>query len=440
MKRALLICLCAGLCSCSGPKKNAGRKRPPAPVRTLSLERSTFVRALQLTGEVFAPRSVTLSANVEGTIACCVWREGDTVQEKHDVFTIDRAIYQREVDIARQGYYVAAARDADLRAGNRPEEVRRLEQEILAAREQLAVSSKDRDRTKTLYEAGSVSKETLEKAELAYVAARTRLDTAENQWKMAKEGATRTQLAVSQAAELEAHAKYQLARSKYAETHIAAPFAGTITRVYARPGDNAAPRTPLVDLADLTSVVLRFSVPESHASSIRMKQKVLVFLDAFPGRELTGEVNRIHPTLDPKTRVLWVEAQITEEVRLIPGMFARLRLILEEIPDQIVIPESALITQGAEQFAFTVEEGKAKRRAVKAGHFAAGRVQILSGLEPGNQILMENADQFRDGQPVEILQDAARGKGPEPGGLPSGGLPSGDPAGMKPGASPMAKD
>jgi len=427
MRRALLICLCASLACCSGQKKEAVRKRPAVPVRTLHLERTTFVRALSLTGEVFAPRSITLSANVEGSIACCAWREGDTVTEAQDVFSIDRTLYQREVDIARQGYYVAAARDADLRAGYRPEELARFEQEILWAKEQLEVSQKDRDRTKKLYEGGSVSREVLEKAELAYVAARTRLDNAENQMKMGREGATRTQKAVSQAAELEAHAKLELARSKFAETRITAPFAGTFTKVYARPGDNAAPRTPLVELADLSLLVVRFSVPESQSASIRLKQKVTVQFDAHPGRELTGEINRIHPTLDSKSRVLWVEAKIFEDVRLIPGMFARIRLILDEIPSQIVVPEMSLITRDNEHFVFTVEDQKAKRKTVKVGLVAGGWAQILSGLEPGSLVIMENANQFRDGQDVEVLKapPTSAGGGEE--------KPRGDAPGAKPG-------
>ncbi|PKN46352.1 MAG: hypothetical protein CVU59_06320, partial [Deltaproteobacteria bacterium HGW-Deltaproteobacteria-17] len=270
-------------------------------MRTLQVNPTTFVRVLSLTGEVVAPRTITLSANVEGSVVCCFWREGDQVTATQDVFTIDPSIYQREVDIARQGYYVAAARHADAQAGFRPEEVRKFEQEVLAAREKLDFVTKDRDRARKLVEAGSLSREVLEKAEVEFVAARSRLETAENQLKIGREGATRTQLAVSQAAELEAHARLQLARSRFSETRITAPFAGTITRVLARPGDNAAPRMPLLELADLTSMVIRFSVPERQSASIRLKQKIWVSLDAFPGRELSGEVNRIHPTLDPRS-------------------------------------------------------------------------------------------------------------------------------------------
>jgi multidrug efflux pump subunit AcrA (membrane-fusion protein) len=438
MKRALLLLvLCATTLACSGRKKDAARQRPVLPVRVLQVERSTFVRALAVTGEVFAPRAVTLSANVEGTIACCFWREGDSVTETQDVFSIDRAVYQREVEIARQGFYVAAARHADLQAGSRPEELRKLEQEILSAREKLDFATKDRDRTQTLYQGGSVSRELYEKAQVEYVAAKSRLETAENQLKMATEGATRTQLAVSQAAELEAHARFQLARSKHAETRITAPFAGTITGVHARPGDNAAPRMPLVDLADLSQLMVRFSVPESQSGTVALKQKVFVSMDAFPGRELAGEVDRIHPTLDPRTRVLWVEARLLEDVRLIPGMFARIRLILEELPGQIAIPESSLITRQAEHFVFVVEGGKTSLRPIKAGHFAGGRVQILSGLEPGSQIVMENADQLRDGQAVQVLNgghDAAPG-GPKA--VDAAGARKEDPAaGM---AQPMKK-
>jgi membrane fusion protein (multidrug efflux system) len=327
------------------------------------------------------------------------------VTEAQDVFTIDSALYDREVDIARQGYYVAAARHADLQAGFRPEEVRRFEQEVVAAREQLDFATRDRDRTKELWKAGSLSRESFEKAELAYVAAKTRLDNAENQLKIGKEGATRTQLAVAAAAEREAHARMEHARSRRQETRIAAPFSGTITRVHARPGDNASPRGPLVDLVDLSQLVVRFSVPESQAAGVRLKQKVLVSLDAFPGQEVSGEIERVHPTLDPRSRVLWVEARLGGELRLIPGMFARIRLVIEELADQVVVPEAAVFLRGGSTRVVVVDQKKARIVTVKVGHRSAGAAQILEGLEPGQELISENPDQYRDGQAVEVLSN-----------------------------------
>ncbi|PKN48110.1 MAG: hypothetical protein CVU59_00400 [Deltaproteobacteria bacterium HGW-Deltaproteobacteria-17] len=107
--------------------------------------------------------------------------------------------------------------------------------------------------------------------------------------------------------------------------------------------------------------------------------------------------------------MLWVEAVLTEEVRLIPGMFARIRLVLDEIPNQLVVPEAAVVTRQGERFLFTIEEGTARRRAVRVGFMADGKIQILSGLEPGSRVILENADQFREGQEVEIIPDAGSG-------------------------------
>ncbi len=423
MRLTLCCWLLAGMFACSGQEKATGKRRPPVPVRTHAVQRAPFVRALALTGEVYAPRAVTLSANVEGLISCCFWREGDELRETDEVFTVDRAVYRREVDIARQGYYVAAARHADLQAGYRPEEVRKFEQEVVAAREKLDFATKDRDRAKKLYEAGSVSREVYEKAELEYVSSKTRLETAENQLKIGRQGATRTQLAVSQAAELEAHARLQLARSRDAETRVVAPFSGTITKVYARPGDNASPRAPLADLVDLSQLVVRFSVPESQAAAVNTKQKVLVSLDAHPGRELEGVVERVHPTLDPRTRVLWVEARLHTDVRLIPGMFARVRLVFEELAAQVVVPEPAVFTRNGGPCVFVVVQKKTRLTPVKVGHVAAGMVQVLEGLEPGSEVIIELPDQYRDGQDVEVLTN---------GGAPGMGVQAGS-GPMKPG-------
>ncbi len=410
MKNWFLV-LVALLSACSSENQGQGRKRPPMPVRTLQVSRQTFVRSLQLTGEVVAPLTVSLSANVEGNIACCFWREGETLEKGQQVFEINRELYDREVDIAKNAWYLATARHRDQQAGFRPEEINRMEQDVIAERKRVEFLQKDLDRVTSLYETKNVSKEALEKAELELTAARARLTAAENQLAIGKKGATDTQLAVTRMAEGEARARLQAAHSRKSESRIEAPFSGTITRVFVRPGDNASPRAPLLEMADLNDLVVRFSVPERQSSFMQPKLVVRFRFDAHPDRELSGKVERIHPVLDPKSRVLRVEASVEEPVKLIPGMFARVRLILEEIPDQIVVPQSAVFTQGEKHFVFAVEDGKTRRIEISIGHSAERLVQVLGGLSGDERIIAENADQFRDNQPVMVVQPGHSGRG-----------------------------
>lgn len=423
--------------SCSDKEKD-GRRRPPVPVRTAAAARQTFTRTLEATGEVAALQTAVISSITDGRITCCLWVEGDVVRAGQTLYQIEREAARRETDIARQAYYTAAARTADVKAGFRPEEVGKMEQEAASAREQLAFQEKSFQRLEKLVEAGSASRESLEKARVDLVNARSRLEIAMNQLQIAKTGPTRTQVELAEAAEREAWAKLQQAKSKYAENLVEAPFSGTITRVLARPGDTVSARVGLLEISDLEKLVIRFSIPERMALQVRLQAPVRVTFDAHPQKVFSGKVTRLFPVIDEKTRVLWAHAELDESVRLLPGMFARVGVILEETPDSLVLPESAVVqTHGGEVYVLAVQGKKVKKVPVKVSGSSGGFVRVLEGIAAGDVVVSENADQLRDGQEVVPL-DSGGGPAPKAAGASSsagGGVPGGSPAADAPASS-----
>ncbi len=408
--------------SCSGDRKERGRM--PLPVRTLTVQKQTFARVLEATGEVVALHTAVVSATTDGRVACCLWTEGDEVKAGQTLFQIERESSRRETDIARQAYYAAAARTADVKAGVRQEEIRRLEQEVEAARERVEFAQRDYKRLEKLLETNGISRETLEKAQVELVNARTRLEMAISQLQMARTGPTRTQVAVAEAAEREAWEKWQQAKSKYQENIVDAPFSGTITRVLARPGDTVSARAGLLEMADLGKRVVRFAIPERMALQVQAQAPVRMRFDAHPGQVFSGRVTRLFPVIDEQTRVLWAHAEPDASVRLLPGMFARVEVLLEETPEALALPESALVQTADGQTRVFVLQGQTVRsRPVKTGPSSRGLVRVLEGLAEGDVVVAENADQLRDGQTVLPAADAGgqpeTEKTPPPGMMPS---------------------
>ena len=142
-----------------------------------------------------------------------------------------------------------------------------------------------------------------------------------------------------------ASAKAQLAKSREtAEDYsITAPWDGIVSKVLVRDGDYVAPRTALVEIFDPQSLVVRFAVPEVQATEIQNNMAVETQLDAYPGRTFQGKIQRIYPELDTRMRTRTVEAVIGEPVALIPGMFARVKVLLEFVPEAITVPSQAVI-------------------------------------------------------------------------------------------------
>jgi len=411
--------LLSALAGCGGGDGGVAppqKKTPLVQVETVAT--GAIARAIDLTGEIVPIESIQISATVEGPIGFCPWREGDRVEAGRKLIEIDREMYRAEVKAAEAALAVTRAKLTDLRAGTRPEEIEKARQSVREAGQSAAFEKSDFERTEQLVETGALPGEDLEKARVKLTAAEAKWAAARQQLEMLEAGFTRTAIAVQQAAVKEAEAKHELAKARLGECLIAAPFDGTITKVYVRQGDMAAMKAPLLEMADLESLVVRCAVPEAQASAARRGMKAVVRLDALPGKTLTAEVARVFPELDPRMRTRTIELIIRDDAALAPGMFGRVRLIVQSVADAVTVPvQAVIVTPAGAQVAFVAAAGKAAQRKVQTGIEEGGRVQILSGLNPGEKVIVAGQEKLKDGAEIRLP------------GAPGGGQSTGKPAG-----------
>jgi membrane fusion protein (multidrug efflux system) len=179
-----------------------------------------------------------------------------------------------------------------------------------------------------------------------------------------------------------------------------------------------AMKSPLLELADLSSLVVRVAVPEAHAAEVRDGMPAVVRLDAVPGKTFPGKVARAYPGLDQRMRTRTVELTLDGPAALMPGMFARVRLIIESVSDALVIPrEAVIVTPAGARVVFVVEDGKAAQRKVTTGIEEAGRVQILSGLKTGEKVVVEGHEKLKDGAAVRLPEAGKIPAAPAKGGV-----------------------
>jgi len=394
------------LSGCGGnsePDANSGKQKP-ALVEVQAARRMAISRTFNTTGEVVAVNSVTIAAMVDGPIVFCPWREGDQVKESgQKLVEIDRESYRAEVKAAEAVLALAKARLDDLKAGPRPQEISKARQAVRQHGEVQAFAKSDLERIKKMVASGSLPGEALEKARVEYVSCETQAIAARKQLEILEAGPTRTALAVQEAMVDEAEARLGLARARLSECTIPAPFAATITRVHVRPGDLATPRSPLLEMADLSSLAIRFALPESEALIVRKGLRTAVTLDAYAGRVFAGEVTRVYPELDRRTRTRTIEAVLTQEADLVPGMFARLQVEMETVTDAVVVPAKAVIvTPKRGRIVNVVESGRISQRKVVTGIEDGARIQIREGIQPGEQVVVAGGKKLKEGAPVQL--------------------------------------
>jgi membrane fusion protein (multidrug efflux system) len=207
-----------------------------------------------------------------------------------------------------------------------------------------------------------------------------------------------------------ARTKYEAARALLVKAQesagdfsVDAPWDGVVSKVLVKDGDYVAPRAPLVEMYDPQSLVIKFAVPEADATEVFKGMPVKVQLDAYAGKEFPGKISRVYPELDSRMRTRTVEAKLDYEIKLIPGMFARLQLPLQTAADAVVVPAEAVLVAGSgERYAFVVQDGKADRRRVEIGIEAGGRVQIVRGINPGELVVTAGNEKLKDGLEVKV--------------------------------------
>jgi len=391
-----------------------GRPRRVPTVQVETAARATIRRTLELTGEVVAVNSVVVATTVEGPILHCPWREGDRVQAGERLIEIDRETYRAEVQATQAAWGVAAAKVADMNAGTRPEEIAEAEHQVREWAEVVARAKADFERAERLVERGAVSKGDFERSRADFHAAEAKLAALEARLDKLRAGPTQTAVAVQEAMVEQAAAAVEVAKARLAECVVAAPFEGTVAAMHVRPGDIATPRAPLLELIDLSSLVVRFAVPEARATAVRPEMSLTVTLDAYPGRTLNAKVARVYPTLDPVMRTRTVEAVLSEPVELVPGMFARVELHLESSENAIVIsPDAILVTPQGEQIVFVVADGKAEQRSITTGIERRREVEVVEGIREGEQVVVAGNERLRNGASVALPGGGGGGPGSE---------------------------
>lgn len=235
--------------------------------------------------------------------------------------------------------------------------------------------------------------------------AQAALEQAERDWKRVSglfdaQAVTRSEYDLAESRELVAKASVAEARAMMGYVDVVAPFDGVVTKKWADVGDLASPGKPLVEIEDPSALQLETDVPEAIASRIQQGARLAIRLDSVQG-DLAGTVSEIAPTSDPASRTFRVKLDLPQTPGLMSGQFARLIVPVGE-SSSVRVPISAVIERGQMEIVFVVSNQRAQLRLVKTGKQVGDEVEILSGLDSGDQVVIDRAALLTDRQPVEI--------------------------------------
>ena len=205
-------------------------------------------------------------------------------------------------------------------------------------------------------------------------------------------------------------AKQKEDEARLAKTEMRAAFPGVAGLRQVSEGQYVAAGTDIARLEKIDQLKLDFRIPEAFIGKLRAGQPVKVLVDAYADRVFPGSVYAIEPGVDDQTRTILLRARVANpELRLRPGMFARVQAQLGVREKAIWIPEAAIVPKGRDSYVFRVAEGKADLVRVQTGARKVGEVEIVKGLGAGDLVVTEGTQKIGPGSAVTLInQEGAK--------------------------------
>ena len=200
-----------------------------------------------------------------------------------------------------------------------------------------------------------------------------------------------------------ARAVYRAASLELSYTTITAPISGVVASRSIKSGNFVQINSPIIRIVDASRLEATLNVPEREIAKLKPGQAVGLAVDALPGKQFTGTVDRVAPVVDNGTGTFRVVASFPGNGELQPGMFSRLDINYDQRADALVVPRTALLEDGGEPAVYVVRDGKAQRTVLKLGYNDAGWVEVREGLKPGDQVVIAGKAALREGSAVQVI-------------------------------------
>ena len=213
------------------------------------------------------------------------------------------------------------------------------------------------------------------------------------------------EIIAAKTADTQASIALKLAQKRLRDATIEAPIDGVISQRFLDLGGMAMPTAPLFEIVDIDSVKATADVIEGQLSQLTMNQQASIYIDGI-NTPLSGTITYISPTLQPIQRTAKIEFHIDNpEGMLKPGMFAKVTVPVKIHRDTILVPRTSLIEDAVTkmQNVFVVEAGVSQRRPVEVGLARGGEVEILTGLNEGESVVIAGQHSLKVGDSVLVV-------------------------------------
>lgn len=307
---------------------------------------------------------------------------------------------------------IANLRQTQARLGVRDGETFQIKDfsQVKSTTAQLDLAEKELRRAERLLESGDVSRATYDQRKSQRDSLLGQLDEARSNAAVAIRAINTAQAAVetaraaasgARAAIRTSEAQVAQARKAVNDNAVLSPLSGFVAEKSVEVGEFISPNTPNTKIATIvrtSTLRLRIDIPEQEVGKIATGQGISAQTSAYPDRNFAGRIVRISPSLNQQARTLTVEAEVQNTEGLLkPGQFATVRITQTRPEPAVMIPVSAVRTDGTVNRVFLIKDGVAREQLVQLGLLENDMIQVKSGVVEGDILAASNLNLLRDG-------------------------------------------
>jgi HlyD family secretion protein len=383
-----VVALLAG-CGKGKAKEEAGGEgqEPPTNVRVETAVLGAIDHVVTADAVLYPINQANVMPKLASPVRRVMVNRGDHVRAGQVLAELESGDLTASANESKAQYEQTQAAYQTLTGATVHEDKTKAEADVQAAQQTYDASKKVYESRAALQKEGALAQKLVDDAKVAMVQAQSQLETARRHLEGLNQVSQRESIRSAEAQMSAAKAHYENATVQLSYAKILSPINGVVADRPVYAGEMPSSGLPIVSIVDISQVVARANVPVKDASAIKVGRPARI---TGPDGDLAGKVTVVSPAVDPNTTTVevWVQAGNPGE-RLKPGGTVRVAIIAETIQNTLVVPATALLNaeEGGQKVMIVTSGNVARERKVSVGVRQGDRVQILSGIQPGDQVV-----------------------------------------------------
>jgi HlyD family secretion protein len=399
---ALLILLSA----CA--KKEAPATEAPAPVQVTAVTQNTIRRTIAGDGALYPLDQANVMPKITAPVQKFYVNRGDHVKQGQLLAVLENRDLVAAAAEGKGGVDQAESNFRTTAGATVPEAVVKAQTDLDSARESRDAAKKVVDSREQLFKQGALAGKLLDDAQVAYAQANSQYRSADEHLKALQSVSKEEQIKGAAAQVQTAKSHYDGQEAQVAYSRILSPIGGVISDRPLNAGEMANPGSPIVSVMDISHVIARINIPEGDATAAKVGQKVVI-TQADNTEGVEGKVKVVSPAADANTTTVqvWVDVPNPGE-QLKPGTSVHAVIVAEEFKAATVVPAAAILPgeEGGTAVLTVSSDSTVRRKTVKVGVREGNQVQILSGVTPGEEVVVVGGLGLDDKAKVKVVTTA----------------------------------